>query len=60
MTLDEAIEHAEEVSSQCSIEDQLCSQNHIQLARWLRELKKYREIYGDIYGDISDIAPTSR
>lgn len=36
MTLDEAIEHAEEVASSCEGQ---CSLDHKQLAEWLKELK---------------------
>lgn len=40
MTLDEAIEHCEEVSNRlCDV----CGQEHKQLAQWLKELKKYKE-----------------
>jgi hypothetical protein len=40
MTLDEAIQHAKEVSEQCA--NQECSLDHMQLARWLEELKQRR------------------
>lgn len=40
MTLDEAIQHAKEVASQCS--DKECSMEYIQLAGWLEELKQRR------------------
>lgn len=41
MTLDEAIEHIDEViySSTC----EACKQEHWQLREWLLELKEYRE-----------------
>jgi hypothetical protein len=41
MTLDDAIQHAKEVASQCS--NQECSLEHMQLAKWLEELKQRRE-----------------
>jgi len=40
MTLDEAIEHAEEVGRDSCAE---CAEDHRQLADWLRELKTFRE-----------------
>ncbi len=40
MTLDDAIQHAKEVASQCS--DEGCSMEHMQLAKWLEELKQRR------------------
>ena len=45
MTLDEAIRHAEEVAEyDCYNDDQRkCSDEHRQLAEWLRELKRLRE-----------------
>lgn len=48
MKLDDAIQHAEDVALQCRLDSPLCSEDHTQLARWLRELKKYQEIYGEI------------
>lgn len=41
MTLDEAIQHCEEVSENCTNEK--CSMDHKQLADWLKELKILRE-----------------
>lgn len=48
MSLDEAIEHADEVAynnlyslTGCDA----CGEEHLQLAHWLRELKKYKEEY---------------
>ena len=38
MTLDEAIEHAEEMS--CG--EDICSENHKQLVEWLKELRQVR------------------
>lgn len=40
MTLDEAIQHCEEVSKDCPNEQ--CSMDHKQLASWLKELKALR------------------
>jgi hypothetical protein len=41
MTLDEAIQHCEEVSRDCN--NVQCSIDHMQLRQWLLELKQYRE-----------------
>lgn len=41
MTLDEAIQHCEEVSRDCN--NAQCSMDHMQLRQWLLELKRYRE-----------------
>ncbi len=45
MTLEEAIQHAEEVA--CSLEEKdhcdKCAAEHRQLAEWLTELKKLKE-----------------
>lgn len=45
MTLEEAIEHAEEVA--CSLEEKdkcsACAAQHRQLAKWLKELKAMKE-----------------
>jgi len=41
MTLDEAINHCEEVSKECKNTE--CSLDHLQLAAWLKELKQGRE-----------------
>jgi len=40
--IDDAIKHAETVSSGCSG----CSEDHAKLAEWLRELKGFRELFG--------------
>lgn len=49
MTLDEAIEHSLEMfklmGRQCGNKSHSCSLEHLQLANWLQELKKYREKY---------------
>jgi hypothetical protein len=39
MTLDEAIQHAKEIAYAC---DGQCSSEHLQLAKWLQELKDLR------------------
>ena len=41
MTLDEAIKHCEEVENSC--DNPQCAKEHWQLAKWLRELKDYRQ-----------------
>lgn len=46
MTLDEAIEHAREVSSQKCAE---CKKEHEQLANWLEELRQLKNVIGDTY-----------
>ena len=54
MTLEEAIKHAEEVVKQfeefkkikaVTYEDYRCAEDHAQLAEWLKELQKYRELF---------------
>ncbi len=42
MDLDEAIQHAKDVSLQCETTDPLCSAEHAQIALWLEELKATR------------------
>lgn len=56
MTIDEAIEHAREVSEEkrekamtsffppYADECERCAEEHDKLAKWLQELKKYREL----------------
>lgn len=46
MTLQEAIEHAREVSEN---ECEECKQEHEQLAEWLEELKNIKDILGNNY-----------
>lgn len=41
MTLDEAIQHCDEVAVTC--ENKECALDHLQLSNWLNELKDYRE-----------------
>jgi hypothetical protein len=45
MTIEEAIEHCEEVADYDCYNDKEfeCAKDHRQLAEWLKELKKYRE-----------------
>ena len=52
MTIDEAIKHCEEVAEghdrikqikAVTLEECKCAEEHRQLARWLRELKAYRD-----------------
>ena len=47
MTLDEAITHAREVAItlSCNNETRECGKEHLQLAKWLEELKLYRKHY---------------
>jgi hypothetical protein len=50
MTLDEAIQHAKEAGMKmCSKKDTCnCGIEHLQLAKWLEELKLYRNQYPHI------------
>ncbi len=43
MTLEEAIKHCKEVAENTTCVD--CKEEHLQLAKWLQELKKRRENY---------------
>lgn len=56
MTLDEAIQHAKEAGMRmCSKKDTCnCGIEHLQLAKWLEELKLYRNQYPRI--ETNDIA----
>lgn len=47
MTLDEAITHAREAAIKlaCNSETRECGKEHLQLAKWLEELKLYRKHY---------------
>lgn len=47
MNLDEAISHCLTVSKECSGQ---CSIDHIQLAKWLAELRSYRKLANDFKG----------
>ena len=53
MTLNEAIEHAEEVARTC--DDSQCARDHRRLARWLTELKMARE---SAFAEIPQMART--
>lgn len=52
MTLDEAIEHCDEVASTCNETE--CSNNHKELANWLKELKFFRSWYKNWVIDSED------
>ena len=43
MTLEDAIIHAEEVANTAECEK--CAQEHVQLAKWLKELKFWRDLH---------------
>lgn len=45
MTLDEAIKHTLEVADQAPCDR--CKEEHLQLAKWLKELKEYRKKKGE-------------
>ena len=47
MTLDEAIQHCEEVAdTPCFTDEEArCYSEHRQLAEWLKELKRYKELF---------------
>lgn len=71
MTIDDAIKHAKEVAEEqlmragkCTGDDSLCdkysncmkcAEDHRQLAEWLKELKLYRELFGQIEFEHIDI-----
>lgn len=44
MTIDEAIEHCEEIAQDCELGEKptVCADEHRQLAEWLKELKEYQ------------------
>lgn len=68
MTLEEAIKHCEEVAEEqlalCEMELCIspqherdvreCASEHRQLAEWLKELKKYRAIFGKVGKILAD------
>ncbi len=57
MTLDEAIEHCDEVSKSEACEE--CKNQHEQLKEWLVEykgLKKYKEYFDRLYGEALEVA----
>lgn len=47
MTLEQAIAHAKEVGTKmvCNNKTYECGKEHLQLAKWLEELKLYRKCY---------------
>lgn len=45
MTLDEAIQHCKEVAENTTCN--ACKEEHLQLAEWLKELKRRRDNYDD-------------
>ena len=48
MNLDEAILHCNEVANKaCEEHNGLCASQHLQLAKWLQELKAYRKLADD-------------
>ena len=57
MTLDEAIEHCNEVAEKC--ENKECSLDHKQLANWLEELKWFKKLASSKVDEayLSEIAP---
>jgi len=70
MTLDEAIEHAEEVADEkkkeaCNLYDVKnyeesreciwCSEEHRQLAEWLKELKRYHQAKDGLLEDMKSL-----
>ena len=56
MTLDEAIAHAREAGEKMAArcETRSCGLEHLQLAAWLEELRRYREKY-QLNGIIKDV-----
>jgi len=54
MTLDEAIKHCKDVYNEKfdntleNIDNMKCSLEHYQLYLWLKELKMYKEKYGEL------------
>lgn len=52
MTLDGAIEHCDEVASTCNETE--CSNDHRELANWLKELKFFRSWYKKWFVDSED------
>ena len=43
-TIDGAIKHCEDVAESCACLDKECSEEHKQLAKWLLELREYKEL----------------
>lgn len=54
MTIDEAIKHCDDIAKDCESGKE-CSNQHIQLAAWLRELVELREKYKYAIADIQNI-----
>ena len=52
MTLDEAIDHAENVADR--VQCQACADEHRQLAAWLKELRHRREVEANAHGGTGD------
>jgi hypothetical protein len=52
MTLDEAASHAESKAMQSSSVE--CGREHMQLAKWLRELIEDRRVLAQLLNDIND------
>lgn len=44
MTLEESIEHAKQVAEEQRVKCISCSEEHEQLAKWLTELKRYKDL----------------
>lgn len=44
MTLNEAIQHCEEVALSCQSDDRKCALQHVQLMQWLKELRVLRQL----------------
>ena len=58
MTIDEAIQHCEEVAdTPCFTDEEAkCYSEHRQLAEWLKELKAYRDARAEINQALNDDA----
>lgn len=44
MTLNEAINHCEEVALSCNDNEKQCALEHVQLMQWLKELRALRKL----------------
>ena len=60
MTLDEAILHCQDVAEMkmqdgVNTECYQCGYEHLQLAEWLKELKRDRRILANLYNELSAI-----
>ena len=59
MTLDEAIKDTEEVAETAEkLEFRLCAEEHEQLAKWLKELKRQREAWKKVKTEIKEHTKT--